>query len=124
MDIELTELKDFGDRVRELRASLHLSQKEFSEKVGITASALSSYENNIKNPSLLVAYKIAVTFNVSIDWLCGLSETEALNGKMTKVSDVLRSLIDIGDNTTLKIESQNYDCVVIPQNIYVRLFLS
>ena len=46
------ELQVFADRLRELRKSLNLTQKEFADKIGITAAALSSYENNQINPSI------------------------------------------------------------------------
>ena len=64
----------FGERLKQLRSSLNLSQREFAEKVGITASALSTYEKGQKNPSVLVAINIAKEFHVSLDWLCGLKK--------------------------------------------------
>ena len=64
----------FSQRLRELRASKEKTQAEFVEGLGITASALSSYEKNTKNPSINVVKRIAKKYNVSIDWLCGLSE--------------------------------------------------
>ena len=54
-----TELQVFSDRIKKLRLSLNMTQKKFAEEIGITASALSSYEKNLKNPSIAVAKKIA-----------------------------------------------------------------
>ena len=65
-------LSVFGQRVKQLRQELGLSQRDFAEKIGITASALSSYEKGLKNPSVNVAINIASIFSVSLDWLCGL----------------------------------------------------
>lgn len=72
------ELQIFADRLKELRSDLGLTQAEFVDGLGITSSALSSYEKNIKNPSIIVAKKIAEKYNVSIDWLCGLSNRKAI----------------------------------------------
>ena len=63
----------FGERLKQLRTKLKLSQRDFAEKVGVTASALSSYEKGQKNPSVSVVTNIAAQFHVSLDWLCGIS---------------------------------------------------
>ena len=63
----------FGSRLKLLRTKLRLSQRDFAEKIGVTASALSSYEKGQKNPSVGVAMNIAAQFHVSIDWLCGMT---------------------------------------------------
>ena len=53
------ELQIFADRLKELRLRRNLTQKDFAEKIGVTAAALSAYENNLKNPSVAVAKRIA-----------------------------------------------------------------
>jgi len=63
----------FGERLKQLRTKLKLSQRDFADKVGVTASALSSYEKGQKNPSVGVVTNIAAQFHVSLDWLCGIS---------------------------------------------------
>lgn len=67
----MSDLTIFGERLKQLRTSLNMSQRDFAEKIGVTASALSTYEKGQKNPSILVAINIAAAFNVSLDWLCG-----------------------------------------------------
>ena len=66
----------FPQRLRELRQRQFMTQKDFANKLGITASALSAYEKNTVNPSLSIVLKIAETFDVSLDWLCGRSNNE------------------------------------------------
>lgn len=70
----MADLSSFGARIKQLRRELNLSQREFAEKIGVTASSLSAYEQGQKNPSVGVAIEIAVAFNVSLDWLCGLKK--------------------------------------------------
>lgn len=94
------ELQDFSERLKELRHRLNFTQKEFADKIGVTAAALSSYENNIKNPSIAVAKRIAESFNVSIDWLCGL-EKEKSDFVINTYSDIIRMLFEISKYVNL-----------------------
>lgn len=89
------ELQVFSDRLKILRNNLDITQKDFAEKIGITAAALSSYENNLKNPSIAVAKRIAETFNVSIDWLCGLSTNQFINKTYIQTyTDIVKICLD------------------------------
>lgn len=60
-----------ANRIKLLRKGLNLSQAEFSEKLGVSQSKLSSYENG-KMPPLDMLLRAAETFQVSLDWLMGL----------------------------------------------------
>lgn len=44
-----SDLQIFSERLKQLRNSLNITQKEFAKKIGVTAAALSAYENNQKN---------------------------------------------------------------------------
>lgn len=70
----MADLLLFGQRIKQLRQEFGLSQRDFAEKIGVTASALSAYEKGTKNPSVNVAINIASVFKVSLDWLCGLTK--------------------------------------------------
>lgn len=59
-----------GERLSALRKEKKLTLRELSEKVGITAAALSSYEKGQKEPSLSFAIKLADFYGVSLDDLC------------------------------------------------------
>lgn len=72
----MADLSLFGHRVKQLRQELALSQRDFAEKIGVTASALSAYEKGQKNPSVNVAIEIATAYHISLDWLCGLKDVE------------------------------------------------
>jgi transcriptional regulator with XRE-family HTH domain len=43
---------EFGERLKELRTSLNCSQKELSEKTGLTLRTIQRIENNEVKPSL------------------------------------------------------------------------
>ena len=63
------------DRIGDLRTNKKLSQIELSKKIGITPSQLSRIENgNIKNVSCDILMKIAKEFQVSTDYILGLTD--------------------------------------------------
>lgn len=62
-----------GDILQELRMDIPLDQQELSKRLGISRSALSSYECGKTEPPTSVLYKYAEYFNVSMDYLCGLT---------------------------------------------------
>ncbi len=94
-------------RIKELRSSLNMTQKEFSEFIGCTSATLSAYENGAKSPSLEIIKTIAQECKVSIDWLCGLSEQKNLPETFLTYEDIARTLFKIDDNigVTFKLET-------------------
>ncbi|MBW7474110.1 helix-turn-helix domain-containing protein [Paenibacillus oenotherae] len=60
-----------GDRLRELRLRKNFSQEEVSRQIGITRSAYSHYEINNRQPVYETLKKLAVLFNVSLDYIIG-----------------------------------------------------
>lgn len=88
----------FCKRVNELFADA--KQNEIAEKIGISPSVLSKLcSGNSKAPSADTVVKIATYFNVSTDWLLGLSSiprncseciiTEVYNTKMSKIDELV-----------------------------------
>ena len=63
------EEKVFFNRILQLRTENNLSQAELSEYLGITRSALSHYELGHRNLTMTSLKKLAIVFNVSIDYL-------------------------------------------------------
>lgn len=60
------------NRVRELRAQLSLTQEDLAEQVGVSRQTIISIESGRYNPSIILAYKIAQSFQLSIEqvFLC------------------------------------------------------
>ncbi|MCG7406698.1 helix-turn-helix domain-containing protein [Paenibacillus sp. ACRRX] len=58
-----------GERLRRLRMSRKLSQEEVARHIGVTRSAYSHYEINSRQPVYDTIRKLAVLFDVSIDYL-------------------------------------------------------
>ncbi|SHJ63584.1 Helix-turn-helix [Clostridium amylolyticum] len=69
-----------GDRLKELREDSGMNQDQLADILGVTRSAISSYETNTNMPSLDMAIKLADIFNVSLDYLsCRTKERTNLN---------------------------------------------
>ena len=64
----------FAKRLKELRTQQKLSQKEMAEKLHIKQQSYSRYELATGEPSLATLREIATFFNVSTDYLVGLSD--------------------------------------------------
>lgn len=66
----------FGEKIRNERNRLGLSQDELAEKIGVTRRVISSYENDSSRPRGTERYnKLAEALGVNINYL--LSEDEA-----------------------------------------------
>ena len=63
-----------GERLKNLRISKNLTQKQVAERLGIAISTLSGYELEEKHPSYFVLMKLARLYDVSTDYLIGMTE--------------------------------------------------
>lgn len=88
------ETQILGKRIKELRQKLELTQKEFTNELSITSATLSAYEKNTVNPSISVIAEIAEKYNVSVDWLLGLSDNTSI-AKLKNYSDVLQNIFQL-----------------------------
>lgn len=70
---------DLGTRIKSLRNARKMTQAEFASRLGVTKSAVSSYENGTRLPSYDVLIKIARIFRVSTDNLLGYSSKSAID---------------------------------------------
>lgn len=64
----------FAARLKWLRQRKNISLAALAKEIGITAQSLSLYENAERVPNIEVLYKLAKDFNVSSDYLIGLTD--------------------------------------------------
>lgn len=95
------ELEIFAIRIKELRESLKMTQTQFSEYVDIKQQTLSGYERGIMKPPLDIAKSIAEKCNVSIDWLCGLSDKRNHSNNIQTYRDLADLLFLINEYSVL-----------------------
>ena len=62
-----------GKRIAENRKKLKLTQEQLAEKLGVTAQAVSKWENDISCPDISILPQLAQIFEISTDELLGYS---------------------------------------------------
>jgi len=67
---------DFITRLKELRDDADMKQIELAKKLNVKPSVVSKYENNHTQPNYMTIIKIADVFNVSVDYLLGISSVK------------------------------------------------
>ena len=67
-------MNNVAERLRTLRDSVRLSQKEFGARIGITQSAVNRYENKQSQASYETLLRYADFFDVSLDYIYGRTD--------------------------------------------------
>ena len=67
-------MKKTGARIKELRQSLSISQKNLAEKVGIAQNTLAQYEKGTSKMSIDVLVNLATELDTTSDYLLGLED--------------------------------------------------
>ena len=60
-----------GNRIKNLREARGLTQKELANKINVTKSTISYYENGKRTPTVNNLHDLARVLNVSLDCLMG-----------------------------------------------------
>ena len=63
-----------GKRLKELREEKNLTQKQVADALKINSVTYLHYEKSQREPPLLLVAEMAVYFNVSVDYLLGLTD--------------------------------------------------
>ena len=74
---------NFGERLKEERKKIGISQKDFGRKIGVAESTISLYESNKRSPDKEILKKISLVLGVSVDYLLG-EDTPYLTSKESK----------------------------------------
>jgi len=77
-----------GNRLKDARSQLKMIQKDFAEKLGVSASFLSELEKGKTTPGIFVLIRLSQVFNISMDYLiCGEGKPlKQKPGKSTHIS--------------------------------------
>lgn len=82
-------------RIKQLREKRGLIQEILAVELGITQQMLSKYERDVTLIKVDILKKIAAYFNVTTDYLLGVSDVKRdLNGQM-KMNEVLDEYYDL-----------------------------
>lgn len=61
--------KQFGEHLKALRIKKNISQEEFAEKAGLDRTYISGLERGLRNPSLVILFRLADALDISISKL-------------------------------------------------------
>lgn len=78
-----------GERIKELRNALNLTQADFGQKLGIARNTIASYEIGRRDPMEQTIKSICREFGVEYIWL-----TEGVGEMFSESDDALLDLID------------------------------
>lgn len=85
MSNEIT--KKFADNLQDLISESKKSIKDLAEEIGIPSGSLSKYQNDNAEPGIENFTKIAKYFNVSTDFLLGLTDVKATDLDIRDISE-------------------------------------
>lgn len=94
----------FAKRLLEVRGNM--SQAEFAQRLGVSRGSIGLYEQGKRLPDIEVLRNIAEQFNVSCDWLVGLTDTKVIEPDIKAVCKVT-GLTE--ENVNLMLVLQKYD---------------
>ena len=87
---------ELGERLKELRTGLNYSQKELSEKTGLTLRTIQRIENNEVKPSLYSLKVIGEALKTDLSEYVKKSDTKPYEFNLTlKITDMNQFLTDL-----------------------------
>ncbi|MCM1219502.1 MAG: helix-turn-helix domain-containing protein [Lachnospiraceae bacterium] len=71
----LSMVQGLGERLRQKRSCMKISQKEAAEAIGVSYSIISNYEKNERTPSVESLMALANLYQCSVDYLLGIEKS-------------------------------------------------
>lgn len=69
-------MKTFAEKIKQLRVEKGVTQKQVGDAVGVSANAIANYELGTREPDFQILAKLCQFYDVSSDFLIGLSDFE------------------------------------------------
>lgn len=92
------------NRLKDLRKGRRLTQEEFGEIISVTQQNISKYENDVYEMPIDVLVNVSQYFNVSIEYLLGLTEIKrdiagqvVVNKTVDEYYDLVEAFKTLGD---------------------------
>ena len=74
-----------NEQIKKLRTAKGISQVQLAKHLGVTKQSISNWENDNIQPSIEMLIKLAEHFNVSTDYMLGLSNKKVID--VTNLTD-------------------------------------
>ena len=84
------------EHIRELRIQRGLTQVDLANRLGVSKSVVSSYENGVHLPPYDILIRLSALFGVSCDYLLGVADTPyiATDGLTPRQIQSLQAIAD------------------------------
>ena len=69
-------------KVKEFRTAARMTQQQLADLVHVSSRTIISIEKEQYSPSLMLAYRMAEVFGVTVEELCRLKENKELEDKL------------------------------------------
>ena len=70
---------ELGKKIKQLRLKAQMTQEQLADQLGVSAQAVSKWENSVGMPDIALLPGLAEVFGVSIDDLFDLTTEQRLN---------------------------------------------
>lgn len=90
-------MNNIANILKTLRIQSNMSQADLANLLGISRSAVSSYENGTRSPNHDTLVKLAVIFNVSTDFILGRTHQIDKSDEITELVSEIRDLLETSD---------------------------
>lgn len=110
----------FSVRLKHLRERSELSRNDLAEALGITPNAVSAFENGNRAPTVEFIAKVATYFDVTTDYLLGISDREFHDDALSYFIDKVDSLFDYEPGE--KLWSEKSDTPMSIAKLYLRAY--
>ena len=65
-------------KLKELRTAAGLTQQQLADRTHVSSRTIISIEKEQYSPSLMLAYRLALVFGVTVEELCSLAENKSM----------------------------------------------
>ena len=77
-------------KVKALRTAVKMTQQQLADLVHVSSRTIISIEKEQYSPSLMLAYRMAQVFGVSVEELCCLEENKECEDKQYETASIRR----------------------------------
>ena len=114
-----------GQRIQQARKIAGLSQKQLGEKLGLSASMIGQWENDLRNPKIETLKRIADALDIGVSYLISggeqVSQTHLANGvhiyKNSFPYKVIEPILkDFPDGNFEILYQDEYLCIIVEEN--------
>jgi len=100
-------MKQFSPKLKALREKAGLNQSQLADKLCVSRGSISFYENGDRIPDIEFLCKVSEYFDVSADWLLGLSDVKSLDVDIKGISEKT----GLSEKAATKLKQLNSDSV-------------